>query len=105
MQQHALGEIQDHEAARQLGLGEDYKIFMIGRSVDYIDDLDARIGKLGDDAGLLWEDDVRDTLLNSIQEVALPEGFVMVGMSPVTGGGPKKYGVVKIDAGSAEHLS
>lgn len=88
----AWGEARDREAAKQLGLEHDHTIFMMGTDcIDYIDDLREVINEFN---GLADASEVVDAIVERMKSVKLPNGFCLVGMSPVGTTGPDVFGIV-----------
>ncbi len=89
------GEAKDREAAQQLGLGDEYTIFLVGTEADYVDDLDVVEEELREQ-GVMPAEDVIEAAKQRVQRVMLPQGYLLVGMSPLGKNEPCVYGVVKL---------
>lgn len=89
------GEEKDKIAANQLGLTEDYTIFMMANRGEFIpdEDYDAVEDELG--AGDLWTtSEIVHAVREKEKEVILPGAIQLVGMCPAGKAEPKVYGVV-----------
>jgi hypothetical protein len=91
------GEENDREAAKQLGLGGEYTIFMMGDQAEHLPDIDS-VSSEFEQLGLIEPGDVIDAVKDHIQPVLLPPGFALVGLRPVGAGEPCVYGVVDFSA-------
>lgn len=90
------GEEKDREAAKQLGLGDEYTIFLMGDQAEYTGDIDEV--PTDEFEGMGFASDIIDAVKERIQPVLLPGGLALVGMRPVGTDGPRVYGVVDFTA-------
>lgn len=91
------GEEIDREAAKQLGLDGNHTVFMMASEADFIDDLQELAERLEEDGrSLMSPHELIGEIESSMRRVKLPDGFRMVGMTPVGADEPKTYGVVDL---------
>lgn len=96
MKDRFWGEDKDQEAAKQLGLGSEYTIFMMGDQAEYLPDIDSVSSEF--EKSVVDLRDVIDAVKDHVQPVLLPKGLALVGMRPVGAGEPRVYGVVDFSA-------
>lgn len=93
------GEEIDREATKQLGLDGNHTVFMMANESDFIDDLQELAEKLEEDGNsLMSPHEFIGAIEGSMRRVKLPNGFRMVGLTPVGATEPKTYGVVNLTA-------
>ncbi|MDA3834367.1 MAG: hypothetical protein PF495_13360 [Spirochaetales bacterium] len=87
------GEDKDKIAAKQLGVGDEYSIFMMANEMEYYDDIDKTLREVADDGD--WNlDHVHEAIENATKRVMLPGRLQLVGMSPIDDETKEVYGVV-----------
>lgn len=96
-----FGSEKDRIAANQLGLAENYSIFMMGVDiVEHVDEDEFRraIERAYDENGIWDATDVNQILSEHLRQVKIPKGWAMVGMSPLGVDQPAVYGLVDFAA-------
>lgn len=84
----------DKAAALQLGLTDDYSIFMMSAQIDYIDD--AVVALENEDRCEMCGMDAIGTIETNVVRVMLPKGMALVGMSKFGIESEPKWGVITL---------
>lgn len=89
------GVEKDKVAARQLGVSDDYTIFVMANEMDYIDDVRRIMFDAENDLGSCYPSEIVERIEQATKRVMLPGKLQMVGMMPTEGAeGEEVYGVV-----------